>query len=317
MVSTIALNKLKIAEAKYKHAQGKVLAMERKYTQKKLPSQKQTKKLANKVNELTKKVNAGTATHTHRRQASFYAFANPNQVGYSATNAFSTVTCEDAMALLRYYSPSAPGTLVTADGSTGAYNREFQFSKTSTSLQVANNYVTPCEVRIYYVTPKDDTSQLSTNTISAGFSDQMITSGYTSQLMYPTDSEQFRALWKIEKSWKRRLKPGQTFTATQGVKDFVYEPSNVDVHALTFQSKYGGGQWLIRLMGPLGHTTDNNNRLFLDATLDCLVKTTTRITYDAGTSLEDYSVSEILGSESTPGVVTNAPIADNQYYSIP
>ncbi len=273
------------------------------------------KTLNSKVNKLIQKVKAGEATHTHRfQQAVELQVGTVNQAKYIDLAGMKTSSVEDALATLRYYDPSNPATLVTADGDTGTYSRQFYIDNASTGIQVKNNYQIGADVRIYSCTPREDTSIDPDSAFQSGMTDQGNPSIVSTQL-FPNDSEQFRKLWKIEKVTSKILQPGQSLFASHSIKPFSYDPSNVDTHNLSFQKQYGGQAWLVRLHGVLGHATTGSTFGLCVAGVDIIYKRKLRITYDAGTSLEDYSVSELTMGACT--VESQKPLADNIAYSLP
>jgi len=279
------------------------------------PALRKGKGLKKQVQNLVRKVKAGEATRTVRTIIADRQLANAQNAATIADyNAFTTTTLETSLANLRYYDPAAPATLVTADGNTGSYSRQFYFDKLNSTIEVANNYKVNCELRVYYVTPREDTSITSVNAVAQGLADQGNPST-TGLCMFPTDSEQFRKLWHIQMSKHKELKPGQSIKMNFSPKDFNYDPSNVDSHSLLYQNRYQSGAWMIRLQGALSHDNAADQQGFDNAGVDISVRTTLRITYDAGVSLEDYEYIQTGVAAMTTAAVTSQQTVSQQSYS--
>ncbi len=263
---------------------------------------------------IRKRMNATDGTHVHRTIFTDEVQCGVNVVNYSGVESINTANIELALQLLRYYDPADPATLVNAPGSIGTYSRNFFFKTASSSMHVRNNYAVPVQVRLYACTPKDDTDINPVTAFTNGISDVMITPNTDSIIVYPTDSEQFAKLWKIEKTVTKLLQPGATFDTSYSNKPFYYDPSNVDSHNLDFQKKYGALVWMFRIGGEVGHNSGSSTQGILQAGIDFCMKNTYKIVYDAGVNLTDVSVTETLGA--SPTLLTNKPASSQQDYTL-
>ncbi len=268
--------------------------------------------LSDRISSISQKLRASDATHTHR-----YLECNENECAANATNyatidAFTIAKLEGALANLRYYNPAVPGTLTTADGSTGSYNRNFYFKSTTSSIKFRNNYETVCNFRVYCCVPRHDTSITPAGAMTNGLTDQGAPTA-SSTVIYPTDSEQFRALWTIKKSWTKTLSAGSYFTCSYANKPFFYDPSNTDSHALAYQSVYGGLTWFVRIQGEPSHASGAGSAGLCAAGYDYWMRNTFKIVYDAGTNLEDYSTSESVTGGTL--LLSNKPVVEQQGFN--
>lgn len=278
------------------------------------------KSINRRLNAINKSLKSDQASHIHRRRDVLQVGCNENESVFSALQSTSTALLETVMGSLRYYDPSTPGTLVTADASTGTYTRQIHFAGISDKVTVRNNYQVPVHVILYSCTPKVDTSTNVLSFMNAGISDQVVTAGVsaTSPLIYPTDFKSVVANWNVVRCKTRLLQPGQEFTCSKYFKAFDYDPSNVDTHALSFQKKYRAHQWCVRLVGVLGHdSTATGETTTLQGQVDTILDRKFQITYDAGVNLDDITIDNNATAGFTNlGIVSNRPMSEQQNYSI-
>lgn len=252
----------------------------------------QGKTLTKKVKELTKMVNADNATHTHRVSSTGTCLSADSTVGYLQLDGNTSAIMEAALANLRYYNPAVPGTLTTADGATGTYQRKFGIHSLFSKLVVRNNYRVPAKVTIYLCTPKVDTDQTPYSSFTNGMTDQGNPT-INRTMLYLTDSDLFKELWNIEKSKSFELTPGHERTMSCSTKPFEYDPSLVDTHGLTYLKHCHTKIWVIRVEGVLSHDTSvTTQQGKAPAQVDVSTETKIVIKYDAGTNLNDYSITD-------------------------
>lgn len=255
-------------------------------------------------------------THIERTRDTGRVVGSVNNIGQNSYDLSTVTTIESVLANLRYYNPSAPATLTTASGTTGTYQKEFLIKRNYAKFFCRNNYQVPCEVSLYLVVPKEDTSITPLTAFQNGLADVGNPSS-TSPLVYPSDSPQFMDLWKIVKTKKAYLLPGKSCQITHSTKSFQYDPSLVDSHSLTYQSRYGSMAILVRVEGPLGHDTTANEQGSLVATLDYQIEKVIEIKYSAGADIKYIISNDNSNTFTNGGVVSNMPVSDNQQYSIP
>lgn len=257
----------------------------------------------------------GLHTHRRRRASRLLSAVNEQAVDNYALN--SVTILEEVIAQLRYYNPSAPSALVTADGATGTYQKEFLFTQSYAELTCANNYQIPTKVRIYWCAPKEDTSINPATAWSSGLTDVSAALATTDPLVYPTDAPLFNDLWKIERVDKGLIKPGDVMISRYSCKGkFSYDPSVVDSHNLSYQRKYKGVVVLLVVEGVVGHDPTANQVGILQSGIDTIFNTVHRVKYSAGADIKFVYTDDTSDSFTNTPVVSSMPIADNISYSV-
>lgn len=270
-----------------------------------------------KIRNLERKVNADIATHTNRIETpSAVKLAAENTSQFAIVGSmYSKTDVEALLSTLRYYDPNTPSTLVTADGSTGSYNRSFYFASLWSSLYIANNYEVPVDVTIYCITPKSDTNGDPVTTFQNGISDQAAaTITATDTLIYPTDIDDFKHLFKIKACKKVRLIAGQSYTMFNRFKAFNYDPSLADEHTDAAQSRFRSHWYCLRVQGVLGHEISSTPRAYCRGGVDTVMKAKTVIKYDAGVKLNDFTTnSNMQPTVSLPSATSGLDTVKLQY----
>lgn len=300
--------------------------MPRKYTKRKTTRKRTMRKRTQKgglkqvktqLRSIKKALKADQAYHTFKTVSTSQLLSTVNSVNYSALAGVDMATLETSMANLRYYDPQTPGTLVTANASTGTYSREIHFSSVYSGGTVVNNFQVPCEVKLYLCKVKSDTSITPTTYFSNGITDQVISGTASNIDLYPTEIDVLRAQYVVKCYKTKTLQPGQSFKFSHSVKNIDYDPSLFDSHSLTYQSKYKNFVWMIRVNGVIGHDTAVASQVGnLQAGIDIEQVSVYKITYDAGVNLNDIYISDSRDTFTNGGVVSNKPVSDNQGYSV-
>lgn len=287
--------------------------MKRKYSSK-VP--RNIKALERRIEELDRKASADIGTHLERRRefGRFTALDGIKGYGYMTFN--SATYNEATLANLRYYNPSDPANLVTASGATGTFQRDFYFKRVSARLSIRAAYQMDAFVTVYICEPKVDTNISVTTAYTNGLTDVGNPTA-ASPLVHVFDSPQFNDLWKITKTYKRCLKPGEEFSIYWKTNEsYVYDPSLYDSHGLDYQPKFKPAVAWVRVDGPLGHDTAQTEINQIKTAVDTICTTTTEIQYAAGIELRTVYIDDNATATFTnSGVSTNAPISDNQAYS--
>lgn len=256
----------------------------------------------------------GTLVYRYRGVGRILASINSNAMQYVGISGVSTL--EAVIANLKYYDPSAPTTLVTADFASGSFQKEVTFSKIYGKVTVRNNYQVPCKVKLYVCRPKEDTSISPIVCYTNGLTDMGAPTS-TSTLMNLTDSDEFNSLWNIIKSSKHTLLPGQEASIIHSGKLFQYDPSFVDDHTLSFQARFDGAVVVIRVEGVLGHDTSANEQARMQAGVDYESYILHEVQYSAGADIKYYVLSDNASASFTNGgVCSSMPVADNIGYSV-
>jgi len=273
------------------------------------------KTVKKQIKEIKKSLKSDQASHIYRLRTTSKIDCNNNEVDNTEFAVMRTTELEAAMANLRYYDPSVPGTLVTADASTGTYTRQIHFKNVHERLTLRNNYQVPCIIRVWYCTPKNDTSISAHTFYTAGIADQCIGGVNTSPLLYPSDINNVNANWNLHMMKNMILQPGSQTSCAKSTGAFDYDPAQVDSHNLAYQKKYKAHTWYIRIEGVIGHDSVSAQFSTLPAAVDVFMDRKYEITYDAGVNLNDYSYTNSSTAFTGTGLVSNKPVSDNQSFS--
>ncbi len=274
------------------------------------------KTIKHEIRAMKKHMNHDMGTHTYRKRDVGELVSVQAQNAHASVTINNTTNLEVAMAGFRYYNPAVPGTLTTADASTGTYSREIFIKDIRSRILVRNNYLIPVKIRIYCLGPKDDTNIAPLTQYTSGMADQGNPSTL-SPLIHLTDSDLFNDTWNILSSKATTLGPGREFSVSHGTGEFYYDPSVADTHTVQYQKKWKAFVWVIRIEGTLQHPNDGTNEYAIGVGgIDFYIDSKFVFNYDAGVNLNDFTIldnSDATFSSGT-GVCTNMPISDNQSY---
>lgn len=237
-----------------------------------------------------------------------------NQQVVSETSFNTKTDLEAVLAQLRYYDPTAPTTLVTADGATGTYQKEFLIQHSSGSMKFINNYQTPCLLKVYLCKNKVDTNILPATAFTNGLAD-VSSMANTNLQAYPNDSEQLKDLYSVKLLKKVQLQPGRSCSVSQTIKDFQYDPTLYDSHALDYQKAFKSYHFMYILSGVLGHDSVLDEQGFTKAGIDIQIHKTYKVKYAAGADIKYVYTTQTLATFTNGALVTNNPITDNQGFN--
>lgn len=276
------------------------------------------KKISKRLRDITRTLKSDQARHTHRRREVLKVETTVSKATHTVLSHVSCDQLESIMANLRYYNPAVPGTLTTADASSGSYTRQVHFENVCSKLTVRNNYQIPAKVTIYLCTPRADTDLVVTQFYTAGAADQTIGPIATdSPLLYMSDIKLVAENWSVKRVGFALLEPGQEMHHMHSTGPFDYDPSNFDTHTMSYQKKYKNYGYCIRIEGPFGHDNTAAQYTTLQAAVDTYLDNKYVMTYDAGVNLDDYSEDNNASAVFTNiGLVSNKAVADNQGYSV-
>lgn len=301
--------KLKYALGLSKSKQKEFIA---RYKKSKIP-QKEISKLKRQVKNISKVLSTDLSKRTYRQRDSAVEGVSANTKRLEEMVGCNNTIIEAALTNMRYWSEST-GAYVNASPLTTASN-ELLISKLYSKCWIRNNYQIPCDVEFYCVVPRDDTSLTVTQCYDNGLADQNNPAN-TSPLLYLTDSDLFKRMWKVKSSIKRRLNPGEECSLMYTCKPFSYDPATVDSHALTYQARFNAHVYVVRVSGILAHDTIADEQGCEQAAVDICRDVTITVTYDCGgPSLNDFSVVDNSDSFTNSAVVSLQPVADNLPYS--
>jgi len=286
----------------------------RKRSRKSRTMPRKVKGLSKQVKELKRLAEADMGTHVHRVRSTLTVEAAENFQHTDYVVSSDVGRLEDVLALLKYYDPSNPATLITASGNVGSFQKDFYFSRVHSKLTVRNNYQVPVMVRIYQVTPKDDTSIDPVTAFTDGLPD-VGNPAVGSPLVYLTDSRLFHDLWRINKSVVKYLDAGRQCTMSWSAKPFQYDPSLVDTHNQLFQSAYHPCLYVINVKGIIAHDALAGQQGSMQSGIDAMCDTVFEVKYPAGADIKQITVDDESDAFSNGSRLTNKPAADVQQFA--
>lgn len=268
--------------------------------------------LSRQVKELKRLAEADMGTHIHRIRRIVRVTANDAMMNRGSVDASTIISLEEVLALLRYFDPANPATLVVADGALGSYQRDYYFTRVHTVARIRNNYQVPAQIRLYGLVPKDDTSISPTVAFTNGLADVGNPSS-VSPMVHLTDSDQFNDLWRIRVSKLITLEAGRTCRLSMTAKPFKFDPSTADSHSLTYQTHYNSMAWIVFIHGVMGHDTVLSEQGIIGAGIECSIDTVFEVKYPAGADIKFITLDDQSNQSFTNlGVCSNMPVADNQ-----
>jgi len=271
-------------------------------------------KLAKQVRHLQKQVNANTSTLKYKSKVFGSVKASANQCAYIAYS-ITTSSLETVLQNLRYFDPSAPGTYKTVDFTTGTQSKSVE-AQFYSKIELRNNYKVPVIVDVYCVVPKQDTNITPDTAVSNGLTDLGISSASTEVQCFPTESPQFRDLYKIVKHSQVELQPNLAETFSWSSDRFDYDPSIVDSHNQTFQKEMRSQSWLIRVMGIVAHDSSVLTEISqAPCGVDFVVNRHYTIKYPGGADFE-YMIVSTNGAAFTNGANVSMPTVSQIQYGL-
>lgn len=276
---------------------------------------KKVAKISKKVTNLQKEMKSQRSELIYHDRSTGRCLSTVNTCNHVMSSDMQINDLEAVLAQLRFFDSATPGTLVQADGASGTYNRDYHFKNIYSTTTVHNNYQVPAQVTVYVVCVKDDSSIAPLTAYTNGLADVGNPSS-TSPMIHLTDSPQFNELWKICKTKKILLAPGQRASVSYSVKDIYYNPSITDSQTSSYQRKYKSYAFLIRVEGVYGHDTTNNEQGQLAAGVDYNTHFKYVVHYDAGGDLKYIYVGDSSSTFTNGGLVSSKPVADNIGYSV-
>lgn len=257
----------------------------------------------------TKKYVKSVVTRANRRELDghlIYRGADTFQLtaAVNVTNSNSVehgvALLELALAQLRYFDPSAPGTLITGSGVAQTYSSRFLI-KYSTSIDVRNAARTDVDVKLYSLGVKGSHAIAADTAYSNGLADEGNPTN-TSILLYPEDSRQLWQLWKKLKYERKILKPGASMSMEFTSPWFEYDPSVQDSVALAYQASAHSSAYLYEIMGTVSHDiTTTGNVGTSAAAIDYIFRTEVQVKYEAGADVKFIFLNENLDAQAAGG----------------
>lgn len=289
-----------------------------RYTKSNTKLTKEVASLRKQVVDLKHSENASLGKLTYRKYRAQTMKCNANEQASSRFEVNRTTEMEGVLAQLLYYNPSAPATLVTADGTSGTYQKQFLFKSVYSKLLLRNNYQVDVEVIVYLAKPKVDTSINSSTALTNAIADDAGNVTASTQFgVFPNDFDTFRDLWTLKRVASKDLCPGQSTEVSHSEKDIFYDPALTDSHSLAYQKGFKNFGWFVLIRGTVGHDTAV---LGEEGTMQCGVDIMQQdnfvVEYDAGVNLSYIYVDNTLDTPTNGFVQSQKPVADNLAYSL-
>lgn len=274
----------------------------------------------NKFKTLSKKVkslqqsNANTITKfISREYGSSRISTNDNAGDYYYTDTNFTSFLENAIINMKWFNPSAPGTLVSVDYSSGTFSKNIFVTSSTLTLTARNNCRVPALCHFWYCLLKGDTSLDPRQLIINSVSDNGNMTVNSLSLM-PSDCDQLHDLWKVKKAKSMILQPGQQTSVFMKSPKFKYNPAVTDSHAQEYQMSNKPIAILMKVQGVPAHDQTNfasEIGVIGVRNVDVTFKRTIKFEYDGGANITQYFEDNNLDSFTNAGEVSNKP---NQQY---
>lgn len=292
--------------------------VKKKFRKYKKTQKANTKALSKQIQTLRRQVHADKAFHTYKLAGSGRVLSNPAQCNHQVYTFNNPSEVQGYMANMRYFNPSAPGTLVTANPSTGTYSHDIQVKDIYSKIVCRNNYQVPVDIKIYLASAKDTTN---IDPVTAyGNQDQVINAitPSTTPLLHLTEIETVTDSWNVKCMVNKTLEPGQSCSAVHTTGTYQIDPAFFDSETDAYTKKYKVSVWIVRVQGVIAHdTTVATEQTLINAGVDVDRLIVAKFEYDAGVNLNDIYISDTRDASFTNGgVVSLKPVADNIGYSI-
>lgn len=286
---------------------------------------KSNKKLSKDVNvckkaiktlKLQTKASLGKLTYRRTRADTIRSATNSQAVKGYAVN--RTVEYQNVLTFLKYYDPSNPSVLINTNGNSGTFQKDFLFKSVYSKLELRNSYMTDAMVTVYLCLPKADTDQSPENAWTDGIAnDAGNVASNTAYSSLPNDYDTFRDFYNTKRVLHQVIKPGQTISCSNSIKDVTFDPAYVDTHSLLYQKVLKSMQWLVIVKGLVAH--DNASSVqqgVIEAGVDSLQTETFECHYDAGVDLSYIHIENTLDTPTNGFVQGQQQIPDNITYEI-
>lgn len=255
--------------------------------------------LKSKVRYLSKEQHQDLSTLTYRNIRSSTAVAGRGECYWENTNFSSREQLETSLTQVTIVNPSTPATPETVDFTTGTYARSLTCEGAYHKATFTCRFEQPVEVWAYVLSPKVDTDVAPKTDFLAGLNElpsqkvvgaTAFTATTIPTIMYPSDSQKLMEMWKIVKSSKFVLQPGDSVQMTHATKGFTFD---FEGEASKYQPSLDSSVLFYRVAGIHGYgSTSGFNRA--KARVDVVVETTHKWRYIAGLSINDVQTSNQL-----------------------
>lgn len=284
----------------------------------KTKTKKVLKEIKHEIRNLKAYDRTGQGEHTHREIQSYSMKSAVNaQACLVVGEASYTWQLEQVIKNLKFFDPSNPSTLLTADLGAGTYARNIMFKSISSFIECRNNYKVPCDLDVYLCKVKDDTNNSPLIAWSAACADNGNLTNTQQLGQYPTDYNLVNDLWKLKLAHKGRLEAGESIKLFHGENDIEIDPATMDSHTLTYQKEWKSYCFLFIVKGVIGHdSVVATEQTLLPAGVDIYERNVYNIVYNAGAHLKRiHVVNNMDATFTTDGLLSNKPQSVNQIFS--
>ncbi len=272
-----------------------------------------------RVRKLEKFVENQQSVRICRNHFASVAGAGVNEQNIVELQCPNVTTLQGCVDDLRFFNPSAPATLITANLQSATFAQDILMSH-YTKIILKNNYQSNVTLKIYLCKVKADTGISPVTAVTNGLADNPSAAIVITDLsVRPRDSEQFRDLWSSKLVKSKVLKPGQSCSASYGSGQFTLDPATLDSHTSAFQRKLKGAGFLIVMEGEMGHNTEATNDIGSEEVrLDVRREFVIKCWYDAGgVDLRDLQITNAFDTiTSTLLLASHEPDVDNKSFSV-
>lgn len=285
----------------------------RKY-KKKTKTRRYQKPIRKEIRELKQKVNSNLSTYIKKaRTVAQLTVANVGETAYLNTGINSLSVLDGVIDAVKYFDPATPGSLITVNLTLPTFQNQVRFVKSYSKTTCRNNYLVPCDIRIYYLENKLDTSISASSSMSNSLAD-MSNGSITSQLIFPSDCHDFNDIWSIKTSKHVILAPGAEVSLSWSCKPFLYDTSLNDSHASAYQKSNHGSEVLVRISGVMSHGSTSGVTIGKGG-VDVSVERHHTVEYPGGSDIKYLEVAD--GLQTTAGTVqVSQLIASQQTYTL-
>lgn len=265
------------------------------------------KGLKSRVQKIEKFVATQTSSHIQRDRDANTISCLVRKVEHFCFGINELSTIKTACDALKFFNPSAPATLITANIEASLFAQDIQISSYQ-RFSLKNNYGLPAKVTIYECYIKADTTIGALSAYGNGLAN--IPSGLgayakTNPQLYVNDSAELNKLYRVKKVKTAILHPGQGCSVSMNRPMIDYKPAVADNHTSEFQRALKYGCFMIRIEGLIAHDTTADEQLHTVAKLDYeWVKVYTVKYSSGGNDLHDIEV-----IDDTSASFSNGPIS--------
>ncbi|AYP28903.1 MAG: putative capsid protein [Zuhalvirus cruti] len=279
---------------------------------------KTLKCVAKQVVKLGKRVREGEVTYDHRVRVPYIIFKQLNENESDCRMNLSKTSIDNVIDQLEYW--DATTNSFTARNITSTTTQKIiGVDSVTSTLWMKNSYQTPIKLEVLVCVPKKDTTALPNVDYDTGITKVVTNTGTMlpeNDLLKVRDSPNFNKNWRITRTVKKTLNPGQHMSVSNVVKDIQYEMSSTGTEL--FQKKLKSFCFFVRSHGApasLGHNTAGLLVGTVAGQVDVLYTQRFIVKYDGGINAKRIYVedqSSAIGATALTGV---RPVTDNQAFT--